>query len=74
MNDLQPSGDTATRRLAREYYTAEEIGAYMGLSTYTVQHLCRRGHLRHVKIGRSIRIRKQWADTYLEAREREPLQ
>jgi excisionase family DNA binding protein len=47
---------------------------YAGLSTYTVQDLCRRGELRHVKAGRIIRIRREWADTYMAAREREPLQ
>lgn len=61
-------------RLAQDYFAPAEIAAYMGLSVYTVQDLCRRGLLRHSKLGRSIRIRRQWADAYMAARVREPLQ
>lgn len=59
--------------LSREFFSPAEIAAYLGLSTYTVQDLCRRGDLRNVKVGRVIRIRKIWADDYMEARQREPL-
>ena len=68
---------SATRsegRLPREYFTPEEIGTYCGLSTYTIQELCRRGALHHVKFGRSIRIRKRWADAYMASLERKPLE
>jgi excisionase family DNA binding protein len=60
-------------RMPQGFYTPEDIAAYMGMSTYTVQDLCRRGELRHVKAGRSIRIRREWADAFMAAREREPL-
>src|SRR5690349_8710302 len=51
-------------RLPQGFFTPAEIAAYIGMSTYTVQDLCRRGELRHVKAGRSIRIRREWADQY----------
>ena len=64
---------SATAKLAREFFTPADIADYLGLATYTVQELCRRGELHHVKVGRAIRIRKAWADDYMTAREREPL-
>ena len=60
-------------RLPQGFFTPAEIAEYIGMSTYTVQDLCRRGELRHVKAGRSIRIRREWADQYMAAHEREPL-
>ena len=60
-------------RLPQGFFTPAEIAAYIGMSTYTVQDLCRRGELRHVKAGRSIRIRREWADQYMATHEREPL-
>jgi len=60
-------------RLPQGFFTPAEIAVYIGMSTYTVQDLCRRGELRHVKAGRSIRIRREWADQYMAAREHEPL-
>lgn len=60
-------------RLPQGFFTPAEIAAYIGMSTYTVQDLCRRGALRHVKAGRSIRIRREWADQYMATHEREPL-
>jgi excisionase family DNA binding protein len=59
--------------LTQQYFAPSEIGTYMGVSTYHVQDLCRGGELRHVKVGRRIRIRLEWADAYMAAREREPL-
>jgi excisionase family DNA binding protein len=60
-------------RLPQGFFTPAEIAEYIGMSAYTVQDLCRRGKLRHVKAGRSIRIRREWADQYMAAHEREPL-
>ncbi|HEU4925605.1 MAG TPA: helix-turn-helix domain-containing protein [Vicinamibacterales bacterium] len=60
-------------RLPQGFFTPAEIAAYLRMSTYTVQDLCRRGELRHVKARRSIRIRREWADQYMATYEREPL-
>jgi excisionase family DNA binding protein len=62
-----------TVKLAREFFAPAEIADYLGLSAYTIQDLCRRGVLHHVKLGRSIRIKKQWADAYMASQERKPL-
>jgi excisionase family DNA binding protein len=64
---------TAAARLPQGFYSPAEIATYTGMRTYTIQDLCRRGELRHVKVGRSIRIRREWADHFMAAREREPL-
>lgn len=76
-SDRRRMASVATRggggRLPRGFFTPAEIAAYIGMSTYTVQDLCRRGELRHVKAGRSIRIRREWADQYMATYEREPL-
>lgn len=63
----------AAGRLPRDYFTPAEIGVYTGFSTYTIQELCRRGVVRHVRLGRSIRIRKPWADAFMATQEREPM-
>lgn len=60
-------------RLPQGFYSPAEIAVYLGMSTYTVQDLCRRGELRHVKANRVIRIRREWADAYMAGHEREPL-
>jgi excisionase family DNA binding protein len=76
-SDRRRMANGATRggggRLPQGFFTPAEIAAYIGMSTYTVQDLCRRGELRHVKAGRSIRIRREWADQYMATYEREPL-
>lgn len=78
------SGQSSTRdghqsssgagRLAPGFFAPAEIAAYLGVSTYHVQELCRRGQLRHVKANRTIRIRLEWAEAYMAARERSPLE
>lgn len=76
-SDRRRMASGATRggggRLPQGFFTPAEIAGYIGMSTYTVQDLCRRGELRHVKAGRSIRIRREWADQYMATHEREPL-
>jgi excisionase family DNA binding protein len=48
----------AAARLPQGFYSPAEIAVYVGMSTYAIQELCRRGELRHVKVGRAIRIRR----------------
>ena len=83
MDELQASHETPSRSrrparrgvvVAQDYFTPAEIGRFLGLSTYTIQEVCRRGEMRHVRFGRLIRIRRQWADQFMAARERQPLQ
>ena len=63
----------AHRSLGQEFYSAEDIAAYLGIATYTVRELCRSGRLKHVRLGRVIRIRKDWVDVFAESKTREPL-
>jgi excisionase family DNA binding protein len=62
-----------TERLSQGFFTPAEMAQYLGFSTYTVQDLCRRGELRHIKAGRAIRIPREWADAYMGRFEREQL-
>ena len=66
-------GGASSGRLVQGFFTPAEIGIYLGMCTYHVQDLCRRGAMRHVKNGRQVRIRKEWADRFMADREREPL-
>lgn len=44
-----------------------EAGTYLGVSGDTVRRLIRDGSLPHVRVGNSIRIRRQDLDSYLQA-------
>lgn len=45
-----------------------EAANYAGLSSDTIYTACERGELRHVRVGgrRTIRLRAQWIDAWLE--------
>ena len=71
-------GRVSFRRMRRaemnqEFFSPEEIARLLGIAPYTVRELCRRGKMRHARVGRRIRIKRQWAEEYMSAREREPL-
>ena len=40
----------------RKYYSPAEVAAYFGVSTRTVYRLVKRGEVRAVRIGESVRI------------------
>ena len=48
--------------------------AYAGVSRDTIYTACERGELRHVRVGgrRSIRLRVEWIDAWLERHARGP--
>jgi excisionase family DNA binding protein len=57
--------------LQQTFFTPKEIATYLGLSTYTVQQLCREGRLQHTRFkGNKIRIKKEWADQFMRSGER----
>jgi excisionase family DNA binding protein len=58
--------------LGREFFSPEEIAQWLGISTYTVCDLCRRGKMQHAHVGRRIRIKRQWAEAYMMASARGP--
>jgi excisionase family DNA binding protein len=60
------------RMLDREFFSPEEIAQWLGISAYTVCELCRRGKIQHARVGRRIRIKRQWAEEYMMASARAP--
>jgi excisionase family DNA binding protein len=58
--------------MGQEFFTPEEIAQCLGISTYTVCELCRRGKIRHARVGRRIRIKRQWAEEYMMMSMRDP--
>jgi len=52
----------------REVFNQDQAAEYLGVCPDTVTGLCKRGELRHVKIGRALRIRKEWCVAFLESR------
>ncbi len=53
---------------ARVWMRVTEAAEYSGLSSDTIYTACERGELRHVRVGgrRTIRIRAEWIDAWLE--------
>ena len=51
----------------RDVFNREEAAEYLGLHPSTITELCHDGALRHAKIGRALRIRREWCNEYLEA-------
>lgn len=45
-----------------------EAGRLTGLCSETIARACRRGELRHAKVGRAIRIRPTDLDAWLQSR------
>jgi excisionase family DNA binding protein len=52
----------------RKWMRVAEAATYADLSIDTIYTACERGELRHVRVGgrRSIRLRSQWVDAWLE--------
>ena len=58
----------------RAWLTVAEAVQYAAVSRDTIYTACERGELRHVRVGgrRSIRLRAEWIDAWLERGAREP--
>ena len=52
----------------KTWFTVSEGAEYAGVSRDTIYTACERRELRHVRIGgrRSIRIKPEWIDSWLE--------
>jgi len=52
----------------KNWLTVTEAAEYAGVSRDTIYTACERGELRHARIGgrRSIRIKAEWIDSWLE--------
>ena len=55
-------------RVDRKWMRVAEAAKYADLSIDTIYTACERGELRHVRVGgrRSIRLRPEWLDIWLE--------
>lgn len=55
-------------RLPSPWLTVDKAADYAAVSTDTIYFACGRGELRHVRVGgrRSIRLRAEWIDAWLE--------
>ena len=51
------------------WLTVKEAAAYVGFCEKTIRRACALSGLRHVRMGRSIRIQRAWLDEWLLARE-----
>jgi excisionase family DNA binding protein len=56
----------------QDYFSPEDIACLLGIATYTVRELVRRGRIRHVRAGRMIRIKREWAEDYYRTLTNEP--
>ncbi len=52
----------------RTWLTVQDAASHAAVSPDTIYTACERGELRHAKVGgrRSIRIRAEWIDEWLE--------
>jgi excisionase family DNA binding protein len=51
---------------------AEEVARYLGMRTDWVYREVRVGRLPHIRLGRTLRFRRESIDAWLESRERGP--
>ena len=68
--------DQASRKntsgIEQEFFSPDGIARLLGIAAYTVRELCRRGKIRHNRVGRLIRIKREWAEEYMMASVRVP--
>ena len=67
--------DSMKGNQARPWLTVKEAAQYASLSTDTIYTACERGELRHARVGgrRTIRLRPEWIDQWLERHARAPI-
>lgn len=59
--------------------TLEEAARYLGLHKdhrspiHAVRYLCRTKHIRFVKIGKTLRFRREWLDEYIDSQSITPI-
>jgi excisionase family DNA binding protein len=68
-SDEEPGGQALSSGPAR-LLDAEEIAAYIGMTTDWVYREVRAGRLPHIRLGRYVRFRRESIDAWLDASER----
>lgn len=53
----------------RRAYSPQTLAEHWGVSSATVRNLIRRGDLKAFRIGRQLRVRPEWVETYERERE-----
>jgi excisionase family DNA binding protein len=48
----------------QEFFSPEEIGKIFNISTYTIREWARKGRIKHVKVGRLMKIKREWVRDY----------
>jgi excisionase family DNA binding protein len=76
-SDITPTEVNAPEKVAfpnQPWLNVKAAAAYVGVSTDTIYTACERGELRHARLSgrRSIRVRPEWIDEWLERHIREP--
>jgi excisionase family DNA binding protein len=68
-------GSPAGAQVDHVWLTVKQSAEYAGVSTDTIYTACERGELRHARISgrRSIRLKAEWIDEWLEQFVCEPL-
>jgi excisionase family DNA binding protein len=62
---------TNERSADREWLTPRQAADYLGVGVDTIYDACAAGGLKHVKLGhRTLRLRRQWIDAWIEERAR----
>ena len=71
-NDLDEGGRETTKpETETPWLDVKAAGAYVGFCEKTIRRACATGGLEHVRMGRSIRIQREWLDDWLMAENRE---
>jgi excisionase family DNA binding protein len=57
--------------MEQEFFSPREIATAFGLSPHTIREWVRRGRIKHVKIGRLVRLKKEWVRQLFDQHVRE---
>ena len=58
---------SAQHEAGSPWLDVKAAAVYVGFCEKTIRRGCATGGLRHVRMGRSIRIRREWLDAWLMA-------
>lgn len=62
-----PLPDDTPQPPGSSWLTAAEVADELRISKMTVYRLATAGHMRHIRVGRTVRIERQWLDEWIAA-------